>query len=95
MKLMTNLIAATMVFGIAAPAFADYDYHDYRHDVREANRHLARELRRDAWGNTYSVRVAPSYYSDRVYYTTPYPSNYYYYGSRKADIVHGILDSIF
>lgn len=95
MRFMKTLMVATLLFSSAAPALADYDWDDYRHDVREHNRHVRRAIERDNrsyYRNGYNVVVSPGYYST---YNEPYYGDHYYRYGRHSGTVHGILNSIF
>jgi hypothetical protein len=96
MKFIKTMMVATLLLGTAAPALADYDWDDYRHDVREHNRDVRRAIersQRNYYRNGYGVVVSPGYYSNS--YGDPYYGNYYYRRSRSGSIVNGILNSIF
>ncbi len=99
MKFLTTLMAAAMVVGMATPALADYDYDDYREDIRDANKDYAKAVRKQQRHAYRSYRNgyygAPGYYSNRAYYPQVYPSSYYYGRGRHSGIARGILDAIF
>lgn len=93
MRFMKTLMVATLLLSSTAPALAHYDWDDYRHDVREHNRHVRRAIERDmAYRNGYRVVVSPGYYST---YGDPYYGDYYYRYNRTGSVVNGILNSIF
>ena len=99
MKFLTTLMAAAMVVGTAAPALADYDYDDYREDVRDANKDYARAVRKQqrhayrSYKNGYYGGAG--YYGNRAFYPQVYSSSYYYGRGHRGNVARGILDAIF
>ena len=104
MKKLPILLSALMLLGATAPAYADWDYDDYkdmmedRHDAYKKAIKRQNRAYRDAYRHCYGVRTLPGYYGS--YYSQPYYGNHYYnngygYYNRGGGLVGGILRAIF